>query len=197
MVCCFAFVNTVAYGQAMNTVKLTRDDWLAAGFLALSRDGPTALRAEALARKLKTTKGSFYWHFADLPAFKQAMLTLWREKVAGEIIAEVMEEEDKQRRLELLIKNAAKPPPDEYGGRKIETAMRAWALSDPIVFSALDEMDHLRIGFVSSLLKDVGLDDPSLAQLIYGAYIGLDDLSSKDKADIGPALEKLLALMSK
>ena len=103
MVCCFAFVNTVAYGQAMNTVKLTRDDWLAAGFLALSRDGPTALRAEALARKLKTTKGSFYWHFADLPAFKQAMLTLWREKVAGEIIAEVMEEEDKQRRLELLI----------------------------------------------------------------------------------------------
>ncbi len=181
----------------MSTTKLTRQDWLAAGFRALSVDGPTAIRAEALARDLKSTKGSFYWHFADLPAFKGAMLTLWREKVATEIIAEVMSEEDKHARFQLLARSAAQPAPEEFGGRRIEPAIRAWALSDPIVLSFLEEMDGLRIGFIQSLLKDIGLNDPTLAQLIYGAYIGLDDLASKERADIQKALEALLALMLK
>lgn len=181
----------------MKSPKLTQQDWLAAGFRALSTDGPTSIRAEALARDLKTTKGSFYWHFADLPTFKAAMLGLWREKVALEIIEEIMAEEDKYVRLQLLAKNAARPAPDEFGGRHIEPAIRAWALSDPIVFAALKEMDGMRIAFIQALLNDIGMNDPTMAQLLYGAYIGLDDLASKDRADIQKALEMLLKYMLK
>jgi AcrR family transcriptional regulator len=192
-----AQVNTLAYVRKMKSPKLTQQDWLAAGFRALSTDGPTAIRAEALARDLKTTKGSFYWHFADLPAFKAAMLKLWREKVALEIIEEIMAEDDKHIRLELLAKNAARPAPDEFGGRSIEPAIRAWALSDPIVFAALKEMDEMRIAFVQSLLNDIGIDDPTTAELLYGAYIGLDDLASKNKANIEMAMNKLLGFILK
>lgn len=181
----------------MKTTKLNRQDWLAAGFRALSIDGPAAIRAEALARDLKSTKGSFYWHFADLPAFKMAMLELWKEKVAVEIMAAVMSESDKYQRLQVLAKAAAEPAPDEFGGRRIEPAMRAWALSDPSVLAALAEIDKLRVGFIQSLLADIGLKDPTLAQLLYGAYIGLDDLASKDRANIQKSLEVLLKLMLK
>ncbi|MFN3661424.1 TetR family transcriptional regulator [Yoonia sp.] len=45
------------------------EDWLMAGFRALASHGPSALRAAALARDLGTTKGSFYWHFKDLPDY--------------------------------------------------------------------------------------------------------------------------------
>ncbi|MEH6751885.1 MAG: TetR family transcriptional regulator, partial [Paracoccaceae bacterium] len=36
-----------------------------AGLAALAEAGPVALKAEPMARRLGTTKGSFYWHFAD------------------------------------------------------------------------------------------------------------------------------------
>ncbi len=158
-------------------------------------EGPTAIRAEALARSLKSTKGSFYWHFADLPTFKCDMLSLWKEKVAGEIIVEVMAEDDKRARLRVLADQAAIPAPEEFGGRHIEPAMRAWALSDPHVSSALNEIDVSRIGFIDMLLKDIGIEDPLLPQLVCAAYIGLGDLSSKGKADISASLHRLLDLV--
>ncbi len=43
--------------------RLTRSDWVLAGFRALLASGPDAIRVEALARDLRATKGSFYWHF--------------------------------------------------------------------------------------------------------------------------------------
>ena len=59
--------------------RLTRPDWLLAGFQALAEAGPVALKAEPMARRLGTTKGSFYWHFADVPDFHRQMLSLWAE----------------------------------------------------------------------------------------------------------------------
>ncbi len=53
----------------MNTTRLNSDRWIAAGFDALRQAGPQALAAEPLARRLGTTKGSFYWHFKDVPAY--------------------------------------------------------------------------------------------------------------------------------
>jgi len=53
----------------MTTEKLSPNDWIAAGFHTLANDGPKALQIKILAERLKATKGSFYWHFKDLPAF--------------------------------------------------------------------------------------------------------------------------------
>ena len=35
---------------------------------ALAETGPEALKAEPLAARLGVSKGSFYWHFRDVPA---------------------------------------------------------------------------------------------------------------------------------
>lgn len=193
MVDSFARVNTVPYGAKMAKQKLSKQDWLAAGFRALAADGPGALRAEALARGLQTTKGSFYWHFADLPAYKSAMLTLWQDKAATAIIEEVLKEPDPRTRLELLIKQAATDPPDAFGGGAIEPAIRAWALTDSAVMARLREVDQARIAFVEQLLRDVGQPDPVLARLFYAAYLGTDDLAAKHGMDAEPLLARLIA----
>ena len=44
--------------MAKVTQRLTREDWILAGFRALSTSGTTALRVEPVARVLGTTKGS-------------------------------------------------------------------------------------------------------------------------------------------
>ncbi len=175
--------------------RLTKEDWLAAGFRALAADGPGALRAEALARTLKTTKGSFYWHFQDLPDYKAQMLALWRTKVATEVIDAVAQEPNAAAQLQRLLARAAEAPPDAFGGRAIEPAVRAWALTDSDVSAALSEVDAIRVAFVAKLLAGVGLTDPDLPQAIYAAYLGLDDLTAKGSGDIAtglPALTRLL-----
>ncbi len=173
-----ATVNTLGYGWEM-TDRLNPEAWLAAGFASLAEHGPKALQINALAARLGATKGSFYWHFKDLAAYKADMLTLWQSKVAIEVMAEISDQDSPQARLAALIQAAETPPPDAYGGRRIETAMRAWALSDQDVAQALSRLDQMRIAFIKQLLDDLGGDAPRYAQIVYAAYIGLDDLASR------------------
>jgi len=180
----------------MNKVKFPEEVWLSAGFRALTTDGPTAIRAEALARSLGATKGSFYWNFADLPSFKKAMLNLWRSSVVEEIDAGILAEPDKFKRLKALADYASKSAPEEFGGRRVEPAMRSWSLTDDTVLSVVNEVDEIRLSLISTLLTDIGRSDPALTQLFYGAYIGLDDLASKGNADIKTALEVLLKIVT-
>ena len=180
----------------MNKIKFTEEAWLAAGFRALTTDGPTAIRAEALARSLGATKGSFYWNFDDVPSFKRAMLSLWRDGVVQEIESYVLAEPDKFKRLRVLTARAAKPAPDKFGGRRVEPAMRAWALTDPVALAVVSEVDEIRLSLVEKLLCDIGQNDPALVQLVYGAFIGLDDLASKGRVDIVIALGALLTIVA-
>ncbi len=179
----------------VETSRLNKEDWLAAGFRALAAEGPGALRAEPLARRLNTTKGSFYWHFKDVPDYKRQMLQLWREKVATEVIDAVEQTPGVAAQLQHLLARAALPPPEQFGGRAIEPAVRAWALTDPDVKAALSEVDAIRTAFVAKLLSEFGLTDPDLPQAIYAVYLGLDDLTAKGSGDIATGLPALMKLV--
>src|SRR5689334_18004652 len=60
-----ARVNTVLYGCEMSD-RLAAADWVKAGLKALAADGVGALKADLLAKSLGISRGSFYWHFADI-----------------------------------------------------------------------------------------------------------------------------------
>lgn len=123
------------------------------------------------------------------------MLALWREKVATEIIGRTDVAPPGWPRIDALVASAAMPAPDEFGGPGIESAIRAWALSDPDVAKALSEVDSQRQDYLANLLSDVGITDPRVAQIAYAAYIGLDDLASKGRGDIHAGLSALITLL--
>ena len=50
------------------TDQLSADDWISQGLKALAKSGFTALKADPLAKAMGVSRGSFYWHFADLGA---------------------------------------------------------------------------------------------------------------------------------
>src|SRR5229473_524512 len=60
-----------------NLGRLGREDWLRAARLALLHGGPESVQVERLARELKVTKGSFYWHFKNRQALLEALLLEW------------------------------------------------------------------------------------------------------------------------
>ena len=56
------------------TDQLSARDWLDQGLKALAARGFTALKAEPLAKAMGVSRGSFYWHLADVDAFHAAIL---------------------------------------------------------------------------------------------------------------------------
>src|SRR6187549_3898960 len=104
-------------GPIMND-QLSAKDWLDQGLKALASRGFTALKAEPLAKAMGVSRGSFYWHFADISAFHAAILKQWREIAAEQIIAGVEAASGNKNPLEVLLRRV-------FGERlTIENAVR-------------------------------------------------------------------------
>jgi AcrR family transcriptional regulator len=149
------------------TDQLSVTDWLDEGLRVLAESGFTALKAEPLAKAMGVSRGSFYWHFADVGAFHTAILKHWREVAAEQIIDDLESAADEP--LPRLLRRA-------FGGRlALEKAVRSWATLDPKARGAVQAIDRRRLNYVEGLLRASGLS-PQLAgpraQILYWAFLG-------------------------
>jgi len=150
------------------TEQLSADDWIDLGLATLAKRGFTGLKAEPLAKTMGVSRGSFYWHFADLGAFHAAVLKRWREIAAERIIADV-ENDGSAEPLAYLLRRT-------FGARlNLERAVRNWAAFDPAAQAAVRAIDRRRLDYIEGLLVKHGLA-PSVAQLraqiLYWAFLG-------------------------
>lgn len=178
---------------------LTSIDWIQAAFRALAKAGPGAIRAEAIARDLKVSKGSFYWHFKDVPALKQQMLQHWKERATEAIIAHVDAEGGTPReRLRCLVEISTRADTSAYGGVRVEAAIRDWARYDEAARMALKSVDERRLAYVQALFSDCGFEPPTCrahARLLYAGLIGLEALSVHSPGDRHAELARLLDML--
>jgi len=151
------------------TDQLSAKDWLDQGLKTLAGSGFTALKAEPLARAMGVSRGSFYWHFADISAFHAAILKHWREVAAEAIIAGVEAAADHADPLPLLLRRV-------FGERlALENAVRSWAAADPLARAAVRSIDRRRLSYVESLLRASGHPPGAAqarAQILYWAFLG-------------------------
>ncbi len=177
--------------------RLSPEDWIAAGFRALAQGGVSALRAEALARELGVSKGSFYWHFKDVPAFHAVMLRHWREQATDRIITMVQEgATDPAERLLLLADLATSDLDMPYGGFHTEAAIRAWARGDPQVAAVQQQVDEQRLAFITGCFDAAGLPGArARARLSLAALVGAQNLPPTDPARQRAQLRLLLGLL--
>lgn len=168
-----AVVNTVVYGAFLPgksmTDQLSARDWLDQGLKTLARSGFTALKAEPLAKAMGVSRGSFYWHFADIGAFHAAVLAHWRDVAAEQVIANLEADSHHEHPLPLLLRRA-------FGGRlALEKAVRSWAALDPLARNAVEAIDRRRLSYIESLLRASGLSPAvahARAQILYWAFLG-------------------------
>ncbi|MEM6995073.1 MAG: TetR/AcrR family transcriptional regulator [Myxococcota bacterium] len=64
----------------MRRTKLTPEDWAQAALRTIAREGFSGVSIAKLAKKLRVTKGSFYWHFKDRTALLRAAVDRWEAK---------------------------------------------------------------------------------------------------------------------
>src|ERR1700750_2808222 len=131
------------------TDQLSADDWIHQALKPPATSGFTALKADPLAKAIGVSRGSFYWHFADLGAFHAAVLKRWGEIAAEEIIAGV--EGDSDEPLTALLRRT-------FGARlDLERAVRNWAAFDPAAQAAVRAIDRRRLDYIEALLQRRGL----------------------------------------
>jgi AcrR family transcriptional regulator len=149
--------------------QLSARDWLDQGLKALASRGFTALKAEPLAKAMGVSRGSFYWHFADIGAFHAAILARWHEVAAEQIIANVEAASKDENPLALLLRRV-------FGERlMLERAVRTWASVDPAARAAVQAIDRRRLSYVEGLLAQSGLLAEiarARAQILYWAFLG-------------------------
>jgi AcrR family transcriptional regulator len=151
--------------------RLSDEDWIQAGFALLSDSGPNALRVDRLCERMSVTKGSFYWHFTDMPAYRTALIEAWanlndeRRRPFEEI-----HDVNPRERLALMLRTWVTP--EQF---RLERAMRAWGLTDRTVLASVQRSDRRILRAVTQAFADSGFvaDDAALrSAVLVAAGIG-------------------------
>lgn len=162
--------------MANSSQRLSRQDWILAGFRALVSGGAPALRVEPVAKAIGATKGSFYWHFSGPADWHDAMLVYWTQAALTDVIAGLQELPVGRLRLEALFGIASEiGRAAEHGGTFAEPALRAWAAFEAKVEAAVVQVDAARLAFLAKNLSACGLNNDAAeqgARLLYACHIG-------------------------
>lgn len=165
--------------KSQQNQKLTKMDWIKGGFRALCKGGANAIKVEVIAREIGATKGSFYWHFKDLPALQEAMLDLWQDVGTGEVIDMAEEIKNPKEALLAIVRFSLAPPEVELGGTVAEIAIRDWGRWNEMAKARIIHVDKSRIDYLFELFRKIGFDAATAKQkanILYASYVGATHL---------------------
>ncbi|MFE7313023.1 TetR/AcrR family transcriptional regulator [Streptomyces sp. NPDC057555] len=155
--------------------RLTVQDWADAALAAMGEGGLAAVAVEPLAARLGTTKGSFYWHFANRDALIEATLEHWAQSRTEGMITELAGERDPGERLRQLLFRATRRAAED----PLEVSLLASA-TDPRVAAVLARVTDRRLGYIATLFVELGFPEDEAQHrglLAYTTYLGHTQLS--------------------
>lgn len=141
---------------------------------ALVEGGIGAVRIDVLARALKVTRGSFYWHFKDRDAVLRAALERWERTLTTQVIEQIDTLNDPVERFQQLFRVALSSEPVQG----LQPALMAHA-DHPLVAPVLRRVTERRIDYIATLYQQLGLTPASArhrAVIAYATYLGWLDL---------------------
>jgi AcrR family transcriptional regulator len=175
--------------------RLSVDDWIQAGYAILAEEGIKALKIDTLCSRLGVTKGSFYWHFTDISAYRSALVEAWGE----------LRDEDRRD----FGVAAGRSPRERLSQMMtalisarhwtLERAMREWARTDDVVAASVRAADRRVLEAVRQAFLDDGFDadDAELrANATFAAGIGFLHLAgAKPSPRAAAGRERFLDIM--
>ncbi|OMH30273.1 TetR/AcrR family transcriptional regulator [Motiliproteus sp. MSK22-1] len=154
-------------------VKIKREAWIHEALSVLADGGVDSIKIEALAKRLKVTKGGFYWHFKTRNELLEEMLDYWQSGRIGAIHQQVESGKTAIETLQDLL--------DLYTdhtnprGKAIELAVRDWARKSPQAAATVQLVDNERLATVTGLFSRLSLAEEeafSRAYLFYSYVFG-------------------------
>ena len=132
--------------------NLTKDDWLSAAMELLRKRGVGGVRVLTLAKILRVSRGSFYWHFEDHDDLLRSMLDWWDREMTDSVIQVANESRGSPaKRLMALAEDVLR-----FDRNRYETAIRTWAEDDKRAAKTLKRVVNKRLDYVTSLFREAG-----------------------------------------
>ena len=155
----------------MVSKRLAKQDWLDRALHSLTEEGYGSLRAERLAASLGVSRGSFYWHFADVAEFEAAVLAHWETVAVDQpyTVAMAGAGADRTKALHTLLRTVFDAPVD------LERAIRSWATISATARVAVGRVDARRVDLLAGILssnEDVAKKVYASAVTLYWSYLG-------------------------
>jgi len=171
-------------------VRLTKSLWIDHGLKVLASKGDAGLKVGPMASDMGVSRGSFYWHFADLAAFERDLIDAW-ENTTTEQVIDATDPAGGRPALKSLINRSL------ADDRALDRAVRAWALQNTQVAVHLARVDERRIGHILALLVRCGLAETVArprAQFLYWSYLGRPGtrVEEPDRAPLASAMIEML-----
>lgn len=154
------------------TKRLGRDDWVAAARKTLVERGVDEVKVDRLARQMKVTRGSFYWHFQHRRDLLDALLTDWEARNYFEIAQVRARWARTTPDMAVVISIWLSEDPSVLS---FDVAVRAWARRAPEVAQSVKRVDTAWIALLQDSFKRDGLSqDEALvrARITYFHQIG-------------------------
>lgn len=150
--------------------RLDAAAWIGAALDLAAEQGLAAVAVETLARRLGTTKGSFYWHFTNRDALVIAALDHWRAIATQRVIELLDAVPDPLERLQQLAVVTNRSSWED----RLEYAILS-AADDPLVRPSVDAVNAERLTYVARIFRDLGYPKATSerrAAIVLHAYVG-------------------------
>ncbi len=155
------------------STRLTPTDWTDAALVAMAETGTAGVNVEQLARRLGTTKGSFYHHFENRQALLEAAIERWEAIVAADLSESVAITDPRGRLLAGSLVGI-----DANLDGFVDLALAA-SMHDAAVATALARVNARRIDWLTGALIDAGFEPPNARNRALrglSGYLGLYQL---------------------
>lgn len=160
--------------------RLTRGDWIAVARKALIASGVDDVKVDVLARRMKVTRGSFYWHFKHRQELLDALLEDWKDNNRREIAAIEQRAAEGATGLIELFKVWLGEDPNFPA---FDIAIRVWARKSRDVTKVVHDIDDAWIGLFQLFLEHNGIKGTEAfvrARVMYFHQIGYYALAIRE-----------------
>lgn len=159
----------------MPKIVADKIDWIRYGFELFAKHGSSAIIVDKMARKLTCNRSSFYWHFSSKDNFINEIIKYWVEVDTNQLINQVDKASTPDKKLRILIAISFKSDPHI----DFIFHLKRYAIKRKDIQTMIDEIDKQRIGFVSSLLVDLGYSETESKEkssIFYKYLIGYHEM---------------------
>ncbi len=141
-----------------STREVGRAGWLRIAKSALIHEGIGGVEVGKLARKLRVTRGGFYWFFASRQELLDSLLTDWEQTNTAAFKSIVREPgvnglAEFQALCDMWVNEAGYDP-------QWDAAVREWARISPHVATVVRRVDNVRIKIIQRIFHDMGYGEP-------------------------------------
>jgi AcrR family transcriptional regulator len=146
-----------AQASAKASSRLGKSDWIDAARKVLVKSGVSRIKVQVLAMQMRTTTGSFYWHFKNRAELLDALLEDWEQRTTTAFLrAYESSAADPHAQLEAvgrlwIVESVFDPSYD--------AAIRDWARTSKPVERLVRRLDEGRIEILKKIFRGFGFDD--------------------------------------